>query len=211
MTKNHKKKQLIKNQTTCCHSEYKPGKVLFRDKRSKRVVFVTHCILNQNAMIDGLPSYPGVVLEVVDMILASDCSIVQFECPELIYLGLDRKVDISSKRTVESEDSRIRVLMLKRPGRRCCQTLAKSAFYQIEQYIRNRFTVVGVLGINASPTCGVETTWSEGKEIIGPGVFIRELQKICARHKIEIQMRGINLKDPAEAIEVIRQLLDGIT
>jgi predicted secreted protein len=173
--------------------------LIHSDKRSKRVVFVSHCILNQNAMVDGLACYPGVVREVVDTILASGCGIVQLECPELIHLGLDRRVDIDSERTIGSEDSRIRVLMEERSGRSCCRKIAEQAAYQIRQYILNGFVVVGVLGINASPTCGVETTWSEGMEVPGPGAFIRELQEEFARRNLAIPIRGINLNDPSGA------------
>lgn len=187
---------------------HKHHSVLFNDRRSKRVVFVSHCILNQNAMIDGLPSYPDVVREVVDAIRTSGCSMVQLDCPELMYLGLDRRVDMKSARTIESEDTRVRILMEKRAGRSYCKKIAEHITFQVKEYIRNGFTVAGVLGTNASPTCGVETTWSDGKEVSGPGVLIRELKDAFARHRIEIPVRGINLNDPAEAVKVTHELTD---
>jgi predicted secreted protein len=184
-----------------------PDNKLFRDKRSKRVIFVSHCILNQNAMIYGLASYPGVFREVVDTFVGSDCSIVQLECPELMVLGLDRKVDIHTTRTTGSEDTRVRVLMDTRSGRSSCRKMAEKAVCLIEQYLQNGFTVAGVLGINASPTCGVETTWSEGMEVPGPGVFIQELHKVLMRHNLKVPVRGINLNDPEQALNVVHQVL----
>ena len=189
------------------YPEFEVRGELFRDKRSKRVIFVSHCILNQNAMINGMASYPGVFRELIDAIAGSDCSIVQLECPEMMVLGLDRKVDIHTTRTTGSEDTRVRVLMETRSGRRSCRKMAEKAVYQINQYRQSGFVVAGVLGINASPTCGVETTWSDGKEIPGPGVFIQELHKALVRHNLKVPVCGINLNDPGQATEIVHQVL----
>ena len=32
---------------------------MFTDARSKRVIFVAHCVLNQNAISDGTADFPG--------------------------------------------------------------------------------------------------------------------------------------------------------
>jgi predicted secreted protein len=186
-----------------------PDNKLFRDKRSKRVIFVSHCILNQNAMIDGMASYPGVFREVIDAIIGSDCSIVQLECPEMMVLGLDRKVDIHTTRTTGSEDTRVKVLMETRSGRSSCRKLAEKAVYLIEQYKQNGFTVAGLLGINASPTCGVETTWSDGMEVPGPGVFMQQLHKALVRHNLKVPVCGVNLNDPDQARDVSVKIMGG--
>jgi predicted secreted protein len=197
------------NQATRCSSDLEQKYSLFQDKRSKRVIFVSHCLLNQNAMIDGLACYPGVFREAVDAMLASGCGIVQLECPEMRVLGLDRKVDINDPRTTGSEDTRVRILMEKRSGRSCCRKMADKVVYQIEQYLRSGFVVAGVLGINASPTCGVETSWSDGTEVPGAGVFIQELQKSLVRHNLKVPVCGINLNDPEQATNAVRQISGG--
>jgi predicted secreted protein len=183
---------------------------MFSDKRSKKVVFVAHCMLNQSAMIDGLACYPGVVREVVDTLVASGCGIVQIECPELTHLGLERRVDKESERTIGSEDTRVGMLMQKQPGRLCCRRLAEQVAYQIEQYLQSGFVVAGVLGINGSPTCGVETSWSEDFAVPGPGIFIRELEEAFTCHNLAIPVRGINLEDPAGSVNVVRQIVSDI-
>jgi predicted secreted protein len=180
---------------------------VFEDRRSKRVIFVSHCVLNQNAKIDGCAHYPGAIREVLDVILASGCGIVQLGCPELMHLGLERQVDPGSARTIESEDSRVGELMQRPSGRMCCREIAERASCQVEQYVRSGFAVVGVLGINGSPTCGVETAWSDGLEIAGPGVLIRELRDAFARRHLSIPIRGIKAEHPADAVEAVREVL----
>ena len=180
---------------------------MFEDRRSKRVIVVSHCVLNQNAKIDGCAHYPGAIREVLDVILTSGCGILQLECPELMHLGLDRQVDAAAVRTIASEDSRVGDLMQRPSGRMCCREIAERACRQVVEYVRNGFDVVGVLGINGSPTCGVETAWSDGLETTGPGILIRELQEACARRQLSIPIRGIKAKRPADAVEAVREVL----
>jgi predicted secreted protein len=50
---------------------------MFADARSKRIVFVAHCILNQNSISDGTAEYPGSIKEAVEFLCASNVGIVQ--------------------------------------------------------------------------------------------------------------------------------------
>ena len=59
-------------------------------ERSKKVVFVSHALLNQNAMAKGKERAPGVVKEIVELLAEADIGIVQIPCPELDAFGLDR-------------------------------------------------------------------------------------------------------------------------
>ena len=63
---------------------------MFTDARSKRVIFVAHCLLNQNSISDGTADYPGANEEILQILLKAKVGIVQMPCPELCCLGLDR-------------------------------------------------------------------------------------------------------------------------
>ena len=63
---------------------------MFTDGRSRRVAFVAHCFLNQNAISDGTAVWPAACLELVDFFLSREIGIVQMPCPEVCCLGLDR-------------------------------------------------------------------------------------------------------------------------
>lgn len=77
---------------------------MFKDKRSRKIVLVAHCVLNQNSKIDGCAHYPGPIKEVIELLISAGCGIVQLPCPELMHLGLDRRTDRQSSRTIETED-----------------------------------------------------------------------------------------------------------
>jgi len=61
---------------------------MFTDGRSKKVVFIAHCILNQNSISDGTAVFPAAFKEVIKKFLDADIGIVQMPCPELCCLGL---------------------------------------------------------------------------------------------------------------------------
>jgi len=182
---------------------------MFADRRGKRVLLLSHCLLNQNAKIDGCAHYPGVLPEVFELLGASGCGIVQLPCPEIMHLGLDRQANRNLPRTIESEDTRVAALMQGDAAILCCRRIAKDVAYQAEEYLRNGFAVLGMIGINESPTCGVETTWRAGGEIAGQGVLIRELQRACARRNFSMPMRGIKAKDPTGTVRASKEILGG--
>jgi predicted secreted protein len=180
---------------------------LFNDKRSKKVVFVSHCILNQNPKLDACAHYPGTIKETAEVLLGADIGIVQMPCPEFLYLGLDRGVDYGTNPSVESEDTRIAVCMNEEKSKCLCTNLVHDIVYQIEEYQKFGFNIVGLIGINGSPTCGVETTWYGGGEHQEPGIFIKMLGKELKKKSINIKMVGIKAMDAKEAVTKTKKLL----
>lgn len=179
---------------------------MFEDKRSKRVLLVAHCVLNQNAKIDRCAHYPGAIQEAAVALIESGVGIIQMPCPELLYLGLDRQAERGASTTIESEDTRVAQRMVEEQGQALCQEIVHDLVYQIEEYRHNGFEVIGIVGINGSPTCGVEISWSNGRAASGPGVFIQLLEEECHRRAIDVPMRGIRAYEPAAAVSVISEL-----
>ena len=181
---------------------------MFTDARSKKIILVAHCILNQNAKIDRCARYPGASREVTQALLDAGVGLIQIPCPELQYLGLDRQVEKDKETTIESEDDRVALLMNKTVPKVLCGKISYDLIYQIKQYQLNGFTVVGMLGVNGSPTCGVETTWTEGKETDGSGIFVKIFKEECADQGVKIPIRGIKAQEPREALNTLQELLN---
>lgn len=170
------------------------------------MVFVAHCVLNQNAKVNQCAHYPGVMRELAEYLVESGLGIVQMPCPELTYLGLDRQMDTRMVGTVESEDTRIAVRMRESAARSACSRLVEDIAYQMGEYRKNGFEVVGILGINGSPTCGVETNWSEDKEAPGAGVFLQALGERLENNGMVVPIRGVKAANPSEAVFTAKQL-----
>ena len=57
------------------------------EKRSKRVIFLSHCILNQNTRYQGGAFCCGIMNDVLKRLLYHDYGVVQVACPERKYWG----------------------------------------------------------------------------------------------------------------------------
>lgn len=168
---------------------------MFNDGRSKRIVFVAHCFLNQNSISDGTAVYPAAFKDVVDFFINADVGIVQMPCPELCCLGLDRGNIYGADSPVVVENTRIRTEMKEDEANRKLTKLADYVVQQIVEYDKFGFEIVGIIGANRSPNCGVDTTSDNNEEISGMGLFIEEISYQLSKRNIFIPMIGLKGND----------------
>jgi len=180
---------------------------MFTDTRSKTVLFVAHCILNQNSISDGTAEYPGAIKEIMELFIKSDVGIVQMPCPELLCLGLDRGNRNGNVIPVVEENTRIRVMMERESSVGKIGHLVQDLLFQISEYKKYGFEIRGIVGINRSPSCGVETTSKDNKEIKGEGVFIETLRNELNKKGIQIKIVGVKAIEPGKALETIKELI----
>ena len=156
------------------------------DNRSKKVIFVSSCLLNTNNKVKGLARYPGMCKEVFDTLYENDLGIQQMDCPETLYIGIQRWWH--TKNLYDNVGFR-----------RQCREIAERQADYMEEYRREGYKVVGVLGCDGSPTCGVSiTAWDENwggspvdlsfndAIIEGEGVYIEELKKAIEERGLDV-------------------------
>lgn len=180
---------------------------MFTDARSKTLVLVAHCVMNQNSVSNGTAVCAGVIREVMEFLCASRVGIVQMPCPELLCLGLGRGCDDGSALPVIEENTRIRGLMSRRDARNRMRHLVRQVVSQVSEYRAHGFHVAGIIGMNRSPSCGVDTTSKENQEVAGEGIFIETIRQELEQRGIHLDFRGIKASEPGKALEAIRHLL----
>lgn len=115
--------------------------VLMEDKRAKKVAVVAHCLLNQNAKVNGFAFFPAMIKPIIEVLNSKDYGILQLPCPETTFAGLRRWWYVR-----EQYDT---------PGYRAhCRRILQSVVDQISEYQKEGFKVV-VIGLDGSPSCGV--------------------------------------------------------
>jgi predicted secreted protein len=161
----------------------------FDDARSKKVILLVHCFLNQSARIDKYASFPAVISPVIQELLKRGIGMVQLPCPETQILSLAR-------------DGNIYKLLSEPDARNELKTYADQVLELVHEYQKWDFKVLGLLGNDGSPCCGVNNHYDEGQKP-GPGVFIQELKSALAECNPAIQMVGITDITTEEAIKAI--------
>jgi predicted secreted protein len=158
------------------------------------VIFVPHCALNQNARSAGAAERPAAVRELITGLLEREIGIVQMPCPELCAFGLDRG-------QVRVEDA------LRAPaGQALCRRLAREQVQQIQAYRAGGIRVLGILGKNGSPSCGVEETWAGGV-CPGRGAFMAALAAEIEASSLPVEMTGMRDSEPTQALAVVDRWL----
>ncbi|AZO94725.1 CD3072 family TudS-related putative desulfidase [Halocella sp. SP3-1] len=177
-------------------------------KRNKKIVLVAHCILNCNSKVEGLSQYRGALSEIVNLLVERGIGIIQLPCPELTMYGIKRWGHVR-----EQFDTPY--------FRKHCRQIFEPYLQQIKGYLASNYQILGLIGIDGSPSCGVNKTcsgnWggelleaSVNKEKIttwemiqARGVFIEEIILSLKESQIEISLTAIdedNLKKSKEKI-----------
>lgn len=161
---------------------YRIGYVFLSDKRARRVIFISHCWLNINTRFPEGCAFEGANVPLIKTLLDSGLGIIQMPCPEYECLGLEKW----QYGEIKGNDLRA-----------CFRKHAEVVVNQIKDYRALGFEIVGVLGMNPSPSCGVENAKGKGtmlgtsrdtSEQPESGIFIEEMQQLLASEDI----KGIN-------------------
>jgi len=186
---------------------FKKEWTMFTDARSKSILFVAHCLLNQNSISDGTASYPGSVKEIITLLLKSGIGIVQLPCPELMGLGLDRGNKAGGASPIIEENTRIRKALEQKAAVEKINALVGPLVFQISEYQKYGFDICGIVGINRSPSCGVETTSKDNREVAGLGVFMEALRCELEKRGIHLKMVGVKDSELGKSILTVRSLI----
>jgi predicted secreted protein len=180
-----------------------------------RIAFLAHCLLNQNAKVEGGALRPAVWEPVLETLREHGYAIRQMPCPELAYAGARRFWGVR-----EQFDTPL--------YRRHCRRLAKLVAAVMALHVEADDDVV-LVGIDSSPTMGVDftcssSTWggkpeideAESTYVRGKGIFIEALEAELASRGLPLPRRtGIRHwlpdYDPDEERRRLVSILEGGT
>lgn len=129
----------------------------------KQLVAVSHCVLNQNAVIHGWERARGAFPFAIDL-LSRGIALIQLPCPEFLVLGGDR-----SPMTYEEYDGLT-------DYRQQCQRMLAPIIQQIQAYQAEGYNYLGIIGIHESPNCSIS-----GQR----GVLMEEFFAECQKKQIK--------------------------
>jgi len=185
-----------------------------QDKRSGKIVVVSHCILNVHSLEDGLAIYPGLEEDIVKILIEKGVGIFQIPCREMSIMGIHRLP--MPKEPYEHPKIREKY-----------RELAEKILWHLKWFKKKGYKVVAVLGAEGSPTCGISLVgrWKDPKKkgrfpddvefVEGMGVFMEELKKLLDEEDIYPlwigipgkSLRGIDPNSFRRTLEKLKEVL----
>ena len=182
-------------------------------KREKKIVLAAHCLLNVNAKVMGIAGEKG-GSPLIGELLKAGYGVIQLPCMEMAVYGSQRWGIVYEQNDFPE-------------FREKCREALKPVVRQVEDYARHGYEIAAVIGVDGSPTCGVNKTvtgnWGGEfneenryderlktlKEAKGAGVFIEELKAMLNECGIKTRFLAVNEADMSSTGDIIEQIQAG--
>ena len=184
------------------------------DARSGKLIFISHCLLNQNACVKGISSEPAMIKPLIKLLMDHDVAIYQMPYPEVSFFGQARWGQVKQQYSTPM-------------FRRHCRQIAEQILDHVQNYTDTGHRVIGVVMRDGSPTCGLHRTavsadeeqiwggmvWQIPKQRFAEtrGVYCEELQAEKERRNMDLLFLSLpevpEAGDFDTALEEIRQAI----
>jgi predicted secreted protein len=181
----------------------------------KKILFVAHCVLNTASKVvmyndEEMAREEALRRRFVLGAVEGGIQLVQLPCPEFLAYG--------SRRWGHTADQFDHPFF-----REHCRKLLESPVRELRAYLEDTgsFEVLGILGIDGSPSCGVDFTcagpWGgnpSGRDDLEetlaavrverrPGVFIAVLAGMLREQDIDVPLAGLNAAMPDRIMDML--------
>ena len=178
--------------------------------RSRRIILISHCILNANSKIRGGALYGDFFMPVIEYLMKQNSGIFQLPCPEQSFLGEARWGQSRNQYNTPFY-------------RKHCQSTLEPIISQLADYQKNGYKLLGVLGISGSPSCGVTYTFQadwggevdtyftnpsmpSGELVNGAGVFMEIFRELSDRQGLDLYFEEVKENDLNTTMEVLQNI-----
>ena len=171
------------------------------ENRSKKVFFISECLVNQNIRAEGVRNIrgEGPVAELMTFFTQHGIGLSVVSCPEIAYEGLKRQA--CGKACYDNETYR-----------QVCRQIADEVIKRYKFYLDDNYRIGGFICVNGSPSCAIDYCYcdKEGtQKCKGPGVFIEELQKKLGQENLKLDFFGFRAKDIDSFLENLEKVVQG--
>lgn len=183
----------------------------------KKILFVSHCMMNIASKVISNKALKDDTADIerkkiICSAIEEDVCLVQLPCPEFTLYGSNRWGHVK-----EQFDNPF--------FRNHCKKILEPIIVQMKEYINEteKFEVLGIVGIEGSPSCGVTRTCKGSKwkgefsghknlteslnticEAKEPGVLIEVLKEMLKKEGINVEIEGFNKLDNSNIYKLFR-------
>jgi predicted secreted protein len=168
--------------------------------RTKKVFFVSECLVNQNIRAYGVRNMKGQgpVADLMNLFVIHGIGLFVVPCPEIPYEGLKRfacgkaHYDNAAYRDI-------------------CSKLAVDVVNRYRLFLDDEYKIGGFVCVDGSPSCAINCCYcdKEGtKRCQEPGIFIEEIKKELSNHGLALTFIGIKMSRLDEDLKKIAAIID---
>lgn len=183
-------------------------------QRSKKILLLSHCILNVNAKVYKIAKYEGCLEELLIPLIKQGYGFIQLPCPELLSCGVKRWGQVKEQYDTSS-------------FRKHFKSILEPIIDQLLDYKNSGYKIVACIGVDGSPNCGINIT-CQGEKWIGEidelfckeevinslkvvnekGVFMEVFEELLNQHSFDLPFYAVNEANPSASLQnILKELL----
>ncbi len=164
--------------------------------KSKHVVFISECLVNQNIRAYGVGNVQGEgpCCEILDLLSKNGIGLTVVPCPEIFCQGLKRNA--CDKEYYNNSTYRT-----------MCSQIADYVLDRYKMYLDDGYTVGGFICVNGSPSCAIDYCYCDKRKCLEAGVLIEELQAKLKACNLELDFIGVRMKELDIALKKINEMI----
>jgi len=117
-------------------------------KKDRKIILIAQCLVNPYCRVHILGQNFPLSHELMNYLMEKKVGIIQYPCPETTAMGL--------KRNPQGRQQYDNIFF-----RDHCKELLKVPMLMVSEFIRSNYRLVGFIGLENSPTCGIH--WGKHK------------------------------------------------
>lgn len=117
-------------------------------KKDRKIIVIAQCLVNPYCRVHLLGQNFSLSHELMDYLMSKRVGIIQYPCPETTAMGLQRNP--------QGRQQYDNIFF-----RQHCKELLKVTMLMVREFIKNNYRLVGFIGLENSPTCGIH--WGRHK------------------------------------------------
>ena len=183
----------------------------------QKILFVAHCVLNTASKVvmyneAEMAAEEALRRRFLARALERGVQLIQLPCPEFLLYGSRRWGHVSDQFDTPY-------------FRRECRNMLSDILLQLKEYRANneRFRVLGIVGIDGSPSCGVDYScvgeWggnlsdrsdlaeaiASARLVQGSGILMQELAAMLKEEGIPLPMTGLFAGEPEKLLSLLEE------
>lgn len=186
----------------------------------KKLIVVAHCLLNNGSKLqsagNAIKAEDDLRKDFITLCVENDIQILQLPCPEVTIYGARRWGHCSNQFDNPFFKDH-------------CRKILKPIIHQLQEYDKERefYEILGIIGVDGSPSCGVDYTYKSDNwfgefsdratDLISDissieraeesGVFIKILKEELEKSNLDIKITGLFVSEKDKVYEVINKAI----